>query len=420
MTIVHVETGRRLYGGALQVLYLVRGLRRRGVPSVLLVPKGSQVASRAREWGLPTDEFRYWGEADVTAIGRMARRYRRAGALLVHVHSRRGADTFGGVAAARANVPAVLTRRVDNPEPGWAARRKYPAYSHVVAISDAVRKALTSAGVPPEKISLVPSAVDVSEWGNPRTRSALDRQFNLTTGAPAAAMVAQFIPRKGHRLLVEALAALRAHNANEARDKAKARTSTRGKQPQVPVKQSQMRVKQPQALVKPRMPTVVLFGRGPLKKAVAAWARTAGVADLIRFAGYRDDLPKWLGAFDFLVHPATTEGLGVAVLQAAAAGIPVVASRAGGLPEVVEDRKTGFLFKPGSRVELAATLSAISGAGARLPSREMGRRAHRRVQKLFSVDLMVNGCLDVYRSVLGPEWQQIEARQARPQLALVR
>lgn len=406
MTIVHVETGRRLYGGALQVLYLMRGLLRRGVPSVLLAPKGSHVASRAREWGLPIDEFRYWGEADFTAIWRMTRRFRRAGALLVHVHSRRGADTFGGVAAARANVPAVLTRRVDNPEPAWAARRKYPSYCHVVAISDAVRQALADTGVPPEKISLVPSAVDVSEWRSPRTRSALDREFNLTTGAPAAAMVAQFIPRKGHRLLVEALAALRIHKASEARDRAKQRP-TRG-------------AKQRPALVRPRMPTVVLFGRGPLEKPVAGWAKAAGVSDLIRFAGYRDDLPKWLGAFDFLIHPATGEGLGVAVLQAAAAGIPVVASRAGGLPEVVEDGKTGFLCKPGDRIELAATLSAISGAGARMPSREMGRRARRRVQERFSVDSMVNGCLDVYRSVLGPEWRQIEDRPSRPQLTLVR
>ena len=95
------------------------------------------------------------------------------------------------------------------------------------------------------------------------------------------------------------------------------------------------------------MPTVVLFGQGPLEKRVVGFAKSAGVADLIRFAGYRDDLPKWLGAFDFLIHPATAEGLGVAVLQAAAAGIPVVASKAGGVPEVVEDGKTGFLFKLG-------------------------------------------------------------------------
>ena len=395
MTIIHVETGRRLYGGALQVLYLVRGLLRRGVPSVILAPTGSQVASTARAWGLPTDEFRYRGEADLTAIWRMKRRFRKSRALLVHVHSRRGADTFGGVAAWRANVPAVLTRRVDNAEPAWAARRKYPAYCHVVAISEAVRQVLAGSGVPPEKISLVRSAVDVSEWRTPRTRSALDREFDLAPGAPAAAMVAQFIPRKGHRLLVEALALLRQRNEWDARDQAK-------------------------ALVQRRMPTVVLFGQGPLEKRVVGFAKSAGVADLIRFAGYRDDLPKWLGAFDFLIHPATAEGLGVAVLQAAAAGIPVVASKAGGVPEVVEDGKTGFLFKLGDPVELAATLAAVSSGGARVPAREMGRRGRRRVQKFFSVDSMVNGYLDVYRSVLGPEWQGIEAERSRPQLALVR
>lgn len=426
MTIVHVETGRRFYGGALQVLYLMRGLIRRGVPSLLLAPKGSQIAAEARAWKLPTEDFPFRGEADFTAVWRMKRRFLNAGAILVHVHSRRGGDAFGGFAAGRAKVPTVLTRRVDNSELAWVARRKYAAYDHVVAISEAVRSVLADNGVPSEKTSLVPSAVDVSEWQSPRTRSSLNREFDLVPGAPAAAMVAQFIPRKGHRELVEALTFLRWRTKRDARDRARGRRTAadrrRSSKPSRAVgrrRAAEQNGNDPQALVQRRLPTVVLFGQGPLRNTVAGFAERAGVSDLLRFAGYRNDLPKWLGAFDFLVHPATAEGLGVAVLQASAAGLPVVASKAGGLPEVVEDGETGFLFKSGDVGELAGNLSAMSSAQARVPTREMGRRGRRRVQKLFSVDSMVNGYLDVYRSVLGPEWRGPNADRSRPRLALV-
>lgn len=426
MTIVHVETGRRFYGGALQVLYLMRGLVRRGVGSVLLAPKGSRIVAEARAWDLPTEEFSFRGEADLTAVWRMKRRFQQAGAVLVHVHSRRGADVLGGLAAGRAKLPTVLTRRVDNPEPAWVARRKYAAYQHVVAISEAVRQVLVDAGVPSEKTSLVPSAVEVSEWQSPRTRTSLNREFDLTPGAPAAAMVSQFIPRKGHRDLVEALNFLRWRTEKDTRDRVKSglRAVRRGWTGQArravgrrgPADRNGA---DPQPLVRRRLPTIVLFGQGPLQKTVAGFAKRAGVADLLRFAGYREDLSKWLGAFDFLIHPATAEGLGVAVLQASAAGIPVLASKAGGLPEVVEDGETGFLFRPGDVGELAGNLSAMSSAQARMPTREMGRRGRRRVQKLFSVDAMVNGYLDVYRTVLGPEWRGPPAGRSRPRLALV-
>ena len=362
MSVIHLETGRHLYGGALQVLYLARGLQERGVHSVVMVPKGSEVAGAARKRWLRVEEFPYHGEGDVVSLARLAWRFSRADVELVHLHSRRGADTLGAVAANLARAPVILTRRVDNREASWIVGAKYGLYRRVVAISAAVRDVLVDQGVPAEKISLVHSAVDASDWRAPCGATERDREFDLEPGLPAGAMVAQFISRKGHWVLVDALAILKRRGLT---------------------------------------PSVVLFGRGPLERNVATLAEVAGVAGQIRFAGFRDDLHRWLGSFDFCVHPALREGLGVAALQAGAAGIPVVAARAGGIPEILDDGRTGFLCPPADAGALATAVAGVLEDPA--AARAMGRCARDRIEALFSVSAMVEGNLDVYREVVRPQ-----------------
>ncbi len=359
MSVVHVETGRHLYGGALQVLYLAQGLEERGVRSVLMAPRGSEIAAAARQRWLRVEEFPFRGEADPTALARMAWRFSRRDVEIVHLHSRRGADTLGGLAGTVARAPLILTRRVDNPEAAWAVPAKYALYRRVIAISGAIRDVLIGQGVAPERISLVHSAVDAAGWLDPCSRTELHREFELPSGGAAGAMVAQFVPRKGHWVLIHALAILKSRGCKAA---------------------------------------VVLFGRGPMRETVAAQARSLGVEEMIRFAGYRTDLHRWLGAFDFCVHPALMEGLGVAALQAGAAGLPVVGARAGGIPEVVADGETGILTPPEDAGALATAMAQlINDPGA---ARKMGKRARDRIESRFSVDSMVEGNLAVYREVV--------------------
>ena len=124
MRLLHLEAGKHLYGGALQVLLLVEGLERRGIQNLLVVPKGSEVAEEAARRGLPVQTVPMAGEADLLFPVRFFRLIRSAAPDLVHLHSRRGADTLGALGARWAGVPVVLTRRVDNPEPSWAVRRQ--------------------------------------------------------------------------------------------------------------------------------------------------------------------------------------------------------------------------------------------------------------------------------------------------------
>ena len=106
-----------------------------------------------------------------------------------------------------------------------------------------------------------------------------------------------------------------------------------------------------------------------------------------------------LGCLDLLVHPADMEGLGVSLLQASAARVPIIASRAGGMPEAVRDGENGLLIAPGDVAALAAAMQRLLGDAA-LRAR-MGEAGRALVLKEFSTEVMCEGNLAIYRKVLG-------------------
>ncbi|MCL4182966.1 MAG: glycosyltransferase [Burkholderiaceae bacterium] len=358
MKVLHVEAGRHVYGGARQVAWLVEGLARRGVDNLLACPPGAgiaaHVAGSARVLEMPMR-----GDVDAALTWRLAQAIRAERPDLVHLHSRRGADLWGGVAARLTGTACVLSRRVDNPEPRWLARVKYRLYDRVIAISQGIRDVLAAEGVAPQRVECVRSAVDAAPYLQPVDRAAFRDEFALAADACVIGMVAQLIPRKGHRYLIEAVDALR------------------GDHPEL---------------------RVLLFGQGPLRAQLQAGIDQRGLRDTIRFAGFRTDLPRWLGGLDILAHPADMEGLGVSLLQASAAAVPIVASRAGGLPEAVGDEVSGLLVPPGDVPALVAALRRLlADAGLR---RRLGAAGRARILAEFSVETMVEGNLAVYHRVL--------------------
>jgi len=360
LKILHLETGKHLYGGALQVLLLVEGLRERGVENLLVVPSGSEVEIEARRRGLPVNPARMAGEADLFFLPRFRRLIRSTAPDLVHLHSRRGGDTLGAAGARWAGVPVVLTRRVDNPEPPLAVEAKYRMYDRVITISREIRNVLIRQGVDPEKVRCVPSALDPAPFQAPCRKEDFRATLGLPPGGSLVGMAAQFIPRKGHDILLQAVPAI-----------LEERPGTR----------------------------FILFGRGPLHGEVGKRVTSLGLQDSVFLPGFREDLPALLPCLDLLVHPATMEGLGVILLQAGASGVPVVAAAAGGIPEVVIHGETGLLVRPSDPGALADAVSELLADEAR--ARAMGEAARGRVHEIFSVDRMVEGNLAVYREIVG-------------------
>ncbi|MGV3742052.1 MAG: glycosyltransferase, partial [Burkholderiaceae bacterium] len=141
MRILHVEAGKHYYGGARQVAYIVEGLAGRGVDNILACPVNAEIANAVGA-SAKIHEISMHGDADAGMAFRLAKLIRAEKPDLVHLHSRRGADLWGGVAARMAGVPCVLSRRVDNPEARWLVALKYRLYDHVITISEGIRDVL--------------------------------------------------------------------------------------------------------------------------------------------------------------------------------------------------------------------------------------------------------------------------------------
>ncbi len=359
--IVHLETGMHVYGGARQVLYLQEHLPALGVKCTLVCAKGSEMAVRGREQGANVVELPMSGDADVGFIFRFAALLKQLKPDLVHVHSRRGADVWGGLGAKWAGVPAVLSRRVDNAEGRLAVAVKYPLYRHVVAVAQGVKDVLVSNGVAAEKITVVHSAINPKLFQSPGTKEALAQTFGLDASAPIVGIAAQLIPRKGHVLLFDTLKLIEATH------------------PKV---------------------QLIVFGRGPLSDVLPAEAAARGLGpDRVVFAGFRDDLNHWMGALDVLAHPAYTEGLANVCLQAAAAGVPSVGTRVGGIPEAICENVTGLLVPVGDTQALAAALVRLLDDPAL--RRQFGQAGPAYIESDFTAPQMAAGNRAVYRRLLG-------------------
>ncbi len=356
---MHVEGGRHLYGGARQVAYLLNGLRDYPAEHILVCDCASPLPRVIDTPKVRVFSSHIRGDGDPAFAYHLYRWIRQERPDIVHLHSRRG-ELPAMLAGRLAKVPMILTRRVDNPENLWLATMKYRHFRRVIAISQGIAGVLVRQGLPKEKLSVVHSGVDTRLF-QPRLRRASVRlQLGIPADHVAVAVVAQLISRKGHLVLFESLARLRRKN---------------------PVFKL----------------TCLLFGKGPLESELKIRCQKLGLENQVKFMGFREAMAEILPAMDLVVHPARKEGLGVALLEAAACGLPLIASRSGGMPEIVEDGTNGLLVTPGDADALA---NAIESLAQNPPLRtQMGEAGRRKVLRQFTIAAMVAGNWRVYKQI---------------------
>lgn len=359
MKILHVETGRHFYGGPQQVVYLIDGLRAAQVENVLVCLPDSDVDAMLRGQDTKIYNLSCAGDLDLFFAWWLRKILIWEKPDILHCHSRRGADFMGGLAAAAVHVPAVLSRRVDNPEPAWLAGMRYRLFRKVIAISDNVAAALNENGLTDDRLIVIRSAVDFKRFQIPPDHDTVRQEFGIAENEFAIAAIGQLIPRKGHRYLLDAMAGLKRRISHVR---------------------------------------LIVFGQGNLEADLREQAARLDLADMVQFAGFRDDLDDYLGGFDLVVHPALREGLGVAMLKAAAAGVPVIAFDVAGSREAVIDGETGILVPPKDAAALEnAILQLARDAALR---KKYGEAARERMRLEFSIEAMVDKHIQLYESVL--------------------
>jgi glycosyltransferase involved in cell wall biosynthesis len=360
MKVVHVETGRHLYGGAQQVIYLVRGLQGRGLDNTIVCSPGSAIDVAARRQQLPVHNVRCGSDLDLRFMFRLRNYLSETQPDIVHCHSRRGADFLGGQGARLARIPALLSRRVDSRERRYVAQLRYAPFRKIIAISDNVAATLRESSVAADRVVTIRSAVDTDSNTRSVSRQTWLREFDLREDTVVAVIAAQFITRKGHCYVLQVMPEICSAHPNFR---------------------------------------LILFGKGPLESALREQVAQLGVGDHVQFAGFRDDIDCLLGCADLMIHPALQEGLGVAMLKGAAAGLPVVAFDIAGAKEAVVPDCTGLLVRAADeQALLRAVTHLIENPSER---RKLGSAGQSRMRESFSIDEMVDRHISVYESMTG-------------------
>jgi glycosyltransferase involved in cell wall biosynthesis len=143
---------------------------------------------------------------------------------------------------------------------------------------------------------------------------------------------------------------------------------------------------------------LAVCGEGPDRAQLEAMAADMGLAENMRLLGWRDDVPDILRAADLFVHPARDEGFGLVVVEAAAAGLPIVASQVGGIPEIITHEHDGLLVPPGEPNALAAAVQRLLNDPEQ--ARRLGENARRTAIERFSAEAMAERYMKLYERLL--------------------
>jgi glycosyltransferase involved in cell wall biosynthesis len=357
---LHIDTARTWRGGQNQVLLTVLGMRALGHRAMLVAHGAGELRQRAKE-GLELIPLAPKTEMDLSAAWRLSRLIKQLQPDVLHAHDPHGVAMAAlalSMSTQLAKPPLVVSRRVDFHLKGNALSRwKYRQVDCFVCASDAIRTMLIADGVPAARAVTIHEGIDLGhvEAAPP---ADLHGELWLPHGAPVVGNVAALVPHKGQRHLIEA-AAIVIQKVPDAR--------------------------------------FVIAGEGELRPALERQIKEHHLEKHVFLAGFRPDILSVHKGFDIFVMSSVTEGLGTSLLDAMACGKPIVATTAGGMPEVVADQRSGLLVPPRDHRAMAdAIIRLLADPVMRA---EMGAAGLARVRAKFSAERMVQDTLDVYRRV---------------------
>ena len=351
-------------GGAQRaLLHLLSGINReRFTPAVACLYNGDgAVAQAIRVLDIPVFDARMHTKTDLRALSRLYR----------HIHSRRPtilhtslfhANLSGRITGRLTGVPIIISsERTMAMESEWRYRLNrwtIGMVDRVVAVSKKVGEfCINNIRLPAQKVVVIHNGVEIPLLP-PDTREQARLELGLPQDALVCGAVSRLDPVKGIDVLILAFAQVLASHAAY----------------------------------------LVIVGEGPERQHLESVAQESGVSDRVIWAGYRADVPQQLPAFDVFVQPSLHEGLPNTVLEAMAAGLPVVATAVGGTPELVVNGKTGLLVPPGDPAALVGAITALLENPEARGS--MGQAGRRRVKQRFTVEEMVQKIEQLYEDML--------------------
>lgn len=356
--IVHTESSRGWGGQEVRVFAELLWMREQGYWVALAADPTSAIARRAQEAGITFFPLRAQRYLLPLAVGELARWFSQNRVNLVNTHS--SSDGWiGGLAARLAGVPLIIRSRhieVDYPN-RFSSRIAFGVVPHrVLTTSQRIAdRLIAELGLRPERVECVATGVDLKRF-RPDLLGKLREELKLSPDVPLVGMISVLRSWKGHATLLAAVKKL-------------AETGLKFQ--------------------------VVIVGDGPGREELRAALAQEPLRSYVTLLGHRADVPDLLASLDLLVLPSFAhEGIPQIILQAQAMGRAVLATRVGGIPEVVEDGVTGLLVPPKEPEALAEKIALLLGDS---PLRQkLGQAARKKIEQQYSLDAMGQRLLQIY------------------------
>ncbi len=360
MNVLHIDEQRGWRGGELQASWLIRALLERGDRVVLAGrPNCPFLKMDYGKGDLHRVEAPFLTEIDPVTILRLARAVKHYKIDLLHAQTSHAHLTACLVRRVAGRGKVIVHRRVSfAPRPHPFNRWKYSMPDTYVAVSRKVADVLVEYGIPESKVRLVHSAVDLARMDvAPISRAEL----GVPEGVPLLGSAGALVGHKDHATLLDAM---------------------------------------PTVLQRFPQARLLIAGEGELRSALTAQIARLRLGDAVTLLGRREDAPRIIKTLDVYISSSWSEGLGTSVLEALAAEVPVVATDAGGVFEMVIDGRTGRFVPQRDPAALAEAI--VQSLEDRPKSLEMARNGRAHVLEHFTVQRMVEGNLRVYDELTRP------------------
>ena len=340
LKILHIDPEKNWGGGEAQVFGLLAYLSGKGHRNVLLAHPRGVLFERCRALDVQLRPLSMRNDLDLRSVAGLRKLIRSEDFDIVHFHTKRAHALSLWLPRSGKKPKYVVTRRMDYPErAGWYTNLLYNRrVDGVIAISAAIATLLRQAGVEENRIRRISSGVDAARF---------DRRQNELNEVKTIGCIGVLKERKGQRFLLEAAAELKSRGLKlEYR----------------------------------------FAGDGSLRAELENQAKRFGIGPEARFLGFVGDMAEFFAGVDLVAMPSLFEGLGIAALEAMAAAKPVVATRVGGLAELIIDGETGILVPPGDGRALADAIGRLAVSPPLAAA--MGRRGRERVLGDFTLEQM--------------------------------
>lgn len=358
--VIHIDTGKNWRGGQQQAIYLFEGMLRRGFETWMICQPGSAIEEYCKKNSLPFHSINFAHELDFISGMYTARLAKMYGANILQLHS--GHSVSWGLCAKLFNpkLKLVATRRVDfSVRKNLIAPLKYKTklINRIVCISNKIYDIMILDGILPGKLSIINSGIDLTKFDNYKMTSDFRAKWGIPENSILIGTIAAFAGHKDYHNLLDAAAKILNKN-HDVR--------------------------------------FMLVGEGELLTKMKEYARDIKVYDKVVFTGFQNNVGEFLKAFDIFVLASKKEGLGTSVLDAMAAGLPVVATEAGGIPEIIQHKINGLLVPVHDSNALSEALTELINDSA---SRDSLAINAKNAVKKYDINLTIERYIDLYKEL---------------------